>query len=73
MNNLLVISELCDYKKAQKRHFSLTKGYYISLGFSKIIDTYCSFTSSTLHESIKLSTIKSVNGFRINDFIIKKV
>ena len=39
MDNLLVISELCDYKKSVKRHYSLTKGYFIGLGFSKLIET----------------------------------
>lgn len=56
MNNLLVISELCDYKKAQKRHFSLTKGYYISLGLSKLVDTYYITTGESYQEN-KLNVI----------------
>ena len=56
MTDLLIISELCDYKNTPKRHFSLTKGYYISLGLSKLVDTYYITTGESYQED-KLNVI----------------
>lgn len=50
MRNILVISELCDYKKTPKRHFSLTKGFYIAKGFAKLTETYYLTTGESYEE-----------------------
>ena len=68
MNNLLVISELCDYKNAQKRHFSLTKGYYISLGLSKLINTYYITTGESYQEDkLNVININEIDQLFIQD------
>lgn len=69
MDNLLVISELCDYKKSVKRHYSLTKGYFIGLGFSKLIETYYLTTG----ESYRDGKLNVTNINEIDDFFMQNI
>ena len=40
IKKILVISELSDYFKEVKKHYSFTKGFGISTGLSKLATTY---------------------------------
>lgn len=61
MNNILIISELCDYKASIKRHYSLTKGFYLAQGFQKHANTYYLTTGkSEPHPKINLININEI-------------
>ena len=56
-------------KNIPKRHFSLTKGYYIAKGFSNIIETYY-LTKGESYEDEKLNI---TNIDEIDDFFMQNI
>ncbi len=69
MKNILVISELVDYFNTTKRHYSLTKGFYLAEGFSKLLNCYYLTTG----QSEKYGNINLINLECINNDFLKEI
>ena len=73
IKKILVISELSDYFKAIKKHYSFTKGFGISTGLSKLATTYYLTTGySQVYQNVNFINIKEVTDIFIKeiDFIL---
>jgi hypothetical protein len=71
MVNILVISEIVDYIKTPPAHFSLSKGYYFSIGLSKIEDIQVYYYTTGQSEII--NSINFINEIDITDEFLKRL
>lgn len=69
IKNILIVSELEDYHKSIKRHYSFTKGYGIATGFSKLVKTYY----LTLGKTELYNDITFINDKEITDTFLEKI
>jgi len=64
MSSILILSELQDYTGTNSRfHYSLTKGFYLGIGFAPICDTYY----MTLGKTEVVDGVRLINKEEITD------
>ena len=73
IKNILILSELSDYFKSKKKHFSFTKGFGIAMGLSKLCKTYYLTLGETkVDQNIFFKNINEINDDFVEqiDFIL---